>query len=279
MSMIKSYFFVPANKESFIKKSLVLKGIYCRVLDFEDSISDSEIDKAVNLVQKNEVLPSDWARIKLSNDFESLSQKLIQLGIRNLILPKLKDFTHANDVIKTLLKINSNIRFIILIENAMIYLQLNDILSKWHTFIDGIALGSHDFSAATKISHTINSLYSIRLQLSLIASAFNLTSIDIASMNISDEKAFNDEIKTAYDLGYRAKFILHPFQLKVIDEFPFFSKSEIKEAQDVLEKFEDNATKNSEVVIKHNGKIYETPHLENLKEKIIWGKKYYGTDR
>ena len=277
--MIKSYFFVPASKESFIKKSLLLKGIYSRVLDFEDSISDSEIDKAIDLVQKNKVLSSDWVRIKLSSDFEYLSQRLIQLGFRNLILPKLKDFAHTNDVIERLLKIHGKVRFILLIENAMVYLQLNDILSKWHPYIDGIALGSHDFSAATRISHTMSGLHPIRLQLSLIASAFDLVSIDVASMNISDEKAFSDEIKTAYDLGYRAKFILHPFQLKVLDGFPFFSESEIKEAQDVLEKFEDNAISNSEVVIKHNGKIYETPHLENLKEKIAWGKQYYGTDR
>src|SRR5699024_10761809 len=99
----------------------------------------------------------------------------------------------------------------------------------------------------------------------------------IASMNISDEKSYKEEIQSAYDLGYRSKFTIHPFQLKLLNGYQFFTKEEVKDAITVLKLFEEKETTN-EVVVKYKGKIYERPHIGNLRNINKWGVQYYGAD-
>lgn len=278
MNLIRNYFFVPANKPRFLEKSLELNSIDFRILDFEDSVSSSNIKNAIQTVKKIELKKTDWVRIPVIDQFKKIAQELFNLGLTNVVIPKVKDKKHFGKVMNQLRDINEKTNVIILIENALTFLQLEDILKKWSQYITGVGLGSHDFSAVTKIRHSTKELFPLRLQISLLANAYGVTPIDIASMNISDKKGYETEIQSAYDLGYRAKFVLHPFQLQLMNEYPFFTEEEVKDAADILKLFFESE-KNKEVVIKYKGKIYEKPHVENLKSIKAWGEQYYGADR
>lgn len=278
MNLIRNYFFVPANKPRFLEKSLELESLDVRVLDFEDSVSASDIENALKIIQKHELRENDWVRIPIIDQFSDVAQQLFKLGLTKVVIPKVSDKDHFGEVLNKLTTINDKIQVIILIENALTYLQLEAILKKWNKYIVGVGLGSHDFSAVTKIRHNTNELFPLRLQISLLANAYGVTPIDIASMNISDKKGYEMEIQSAYDLGYRAKFVLHPFQLELMNRYPFFSNEEVEDAAHVLELFHESEQK-KEVVLKYKGKIYEKPHVENLKSIKAWGEQYYGADR
>jgi len=278
MNFIQNYFFVPASKPRFIEKSLELKGIDYRIFDFEDSVSSLDIEKAIQNVTRQPVNSADWVRIPLGNQFKEIARELFETGYRNVVVPKVKNKEDFSEVLSQLQRMNKETNVIILVENALIYLQLEEILKKWKKYITGIGLGSHDFTAVTKIQHHSELLMPLRLQISLLANAYEVIPIDIASMNISDRNSYHAEIQSAYDLGYRAKFVLHPFQLQLMNEYPFFSEEEVKDASDILKHFFESE-ENNEVVIKYKGKIYEQPHIENLKEIKAWGEKYYGADR
>lgn len=278
MNLIQNYFFVPASKPRFIEKSRELKGIDHRIFDFEDSISSTDIDNAIYNVSQQPVNSTDWVRIPLGNQFQEISRELFKIGYRNVIIPKVKSKEEFGDVLSQLQSSNKKTKAIILVENALIYLQLEEILKKWKKYITGIGLGSHDFTAVTRIQHQAEILMPLRLKISLLANAYGVIPIDVASMNISDRIEYHAEIQSAFDLGYRAKFILHPFQLQLMNEYPFFSEEEVEDASDVLKYFLKGEEK-KEVVIKYKGKIYERPHIENLKAIKAWGEKYYGADR
>jgi citrate lyase beta subunit len=278
MNLIKSYFFVPANKPRYLDKSLELSGIDVRILDFEDSVSSSNIKNALKTVQKSHLKATDWVRIPVIDQFQEIASSLFDLGLTRVVIPKVTDKEHFERVMRLLTELNRNVEVIILVENALTYLQLEDILKEWNQYISGVGLGSHDFSAATRIRHNTKELFPLRLQISLLANAYGITPIDIASMNISDEMSYKTEIKSAYDLGYRAKFILHPFQLNLLNKYSFFTEEEVKDAAHVLKLF-DESEKNEEVVLKFKGKIYEKPHIENLKNIKAWGEQYYGPNR
>lgn len=278
MNLIQNYFFVPANNPRYLDKSLELEGLDFRILDFEDSISKSNIESALNTVKGNKILDSDWVRIPVEVRFKELALKLYELGLENVIIPKVRDKEHFESVLKQLLDINPEVKVIILVENALVYFQLEKILIKWKRHIYGIGLGSHDFSAMTKIQHTADALFPLRLEISLLANAYKVVPIDTASMNISDEAGYKAEIQSAFDLGYRAKFTLHPFQLQQLVQYSFFSKEEVDDAEHILGLFKEGE-KNDEVVLKYKGKIYEKPHLEQLQNMVKWGKIFYGTNR
>jgi citrate lyase beta subunit len=278
MNLIQNYFFVPANKPQFLEKSLKLAGVDFRILDFEDSVSASNIENALQTVQTHELRETDWVRIPVIDQFKEIANELFKLNLTNVVIPKVRDKEHFDEVLNQLIDINDKTQVIILIENAKIYLQLEEILKKWNKYIVGVGLGSHDFSAATKIRHNTKELFPLRLQISLLANAYGVVPIDIASMNISDKEGYETEIQSAYDLGYRAKFVLHPFQLHLLKEYPFFSIEEVDDASHVLELFTESE-QNKEVVLKYKGKIYEKPHVEKLKSIKAWGNQFYGTDR
>lgn len=278
MNLIQSYFFVPAYKPKYLKKSLELKGLDYRIFDFEDSVSASNIESAISTVKVNKVQVSDWVRIPVNDQFLELAFRLYELGLKNVVVPKVRDKEHFEYLLKQLLEVNADVKVIILIENALIFLQLEEILKKWKKHIAGIGLGSHDFSAVTRIRHNTRELFPLRLQISLLANAYGVIPIDIASMNISDEEGYNTEVQSAFDLGYRAKFVLHPFQLQQLRDYSFFSKEEVNDAEQILVLFRESEEKN-EVVLKYKGKIYEKPHVGQLKNIVEWGKEYYGTDR
>lgn len=277
-SLINSYFFVPANQPRFLEKSLGLVQIEYRILDFEDSISPKEIEKATRIIRHHKIKKTDWARLPLCDITEDLARELFELGIENFVIPKTSDKAHADSILNGLATISNNIKFILLVENPKIYIDLEDVLKKWHQKIVGIGLGSHDFAASAKLNHVPDILLPLQLHVSLLAKAYNIEPIDIASMNLSNESDFNTEIQTAFNLGYRAKFIIHPFQLRLLNEFQFYPEEDYKRALEVLDLFDEKIHSN-DVVLKHRGKIYEKPHIENLKNIKTWGDHYYGTNR
>jgi citrate lyase subunit beta/citryl-CoA lyase len=276
--LINSYFFVPANKEKFIKKSTELQNIGCRIFDMEDSVSENEISVAFKNLTKYQVLDSDWVRLPLDSNFIDRAERIIELGISKFVLPKTTSIKEFNSILEQLIGLNKQVQIIILIETAHIYFRLEDLLQKWHENIYGFGLGSHDFVASTKLVHSDEVLMPLRLNLSLLASMYNLKAIDIASMNFSNKEEFEHEIKSAFDLGYRAKFILHPTQLEYLNQYRFFTEQEFDDAREILSIFEKNL-ENDEVIATYKGKIYEKPHLDQLTEKVEWGNKFYGSNR
>ena len=90
-------------------------------------------------------------------------------------------------------------------------------------------------------------------------------------MNISDEQEFSSECIDAFNMGYDAKFVLHPQQLEVINKTEYFSKEEVKNALEIYEEIKTmDLVKFS--VIKVNGKLYEKPHLKRIMKIIEWNK-------
>lgn len=275
----KTYFFVPANKQRFLEKSESLPGISNRVLDFEDSVSEKKIHEAIQNVSEAKSYSTDWIRIPVNGNKIEKFSPLFEKGLNKIVLPKISGYEEFKKIILKLDSINPQIQVILLIENALLYLEIEKILKEWGEKIIGLGLGSHDFCSTTQMLHESTALLPLRLQLSLIAKAYNLEAIDIASMNISDQKEFQKELLEGFNLGYRSKFILHPKQISFLNEFAFFSKAQVQNAEQVLNKFDLLEKENEDVVLTFKGEIFEKPHLKNLKEIVNWGKKYYGANR
>jgi citrate lyase beta subunit len=108
------------------------------------------------------------------------------------------------------MNLNKNAKFILLIEHPKALVELEDILKNYSKCIHGIGLGSHDLSIEVGMINDIDIIRSIRINIMILAKAYNIEAIDVASMNISEKESFENEVKDGFKCGYRSKFLIHP---------------------------------------------------------------------
>lgn len=275
-NLIKSFFFIPSNNQRFIEKSTSLNGIDHRVFDLEDSINSENLNDALLNLSNVEATVNDWIRIPTYKFEKQDFNYLIDLGFSKFIVPKLNNNDELELLIKLLNELLSDFSLILLIEKPQFLLNLQSTLQDHKDYVYGIGFGSHDFCAESNIAHLPSFIDPIRLKISLIAKSFSIISIDIASMNSSNKSDYFTELRTGFNMGYDAKFLIHPTQLSYLSEFPYFSKEQFIEAVSVLNEY--NKLDDGKVVLSRNGKIYEKPHMNRFKLIKEWGKLFYGTN-
>lgn len=277
-NLVKSYFFVPADRPRFIEKSGKLSGIDARVFDLEDAVHSSRLQDALTNLAQTTLLPSDWVRIPVGSEITDVLDRLKDLGFKQFVIPKTRnrvDAIRALDLVTTCIP---NARIILLVEHPRLFMELQAFLETDNGRIHGIGLGSHDLSAELGMRHEPTRIDPFRQDLLVMARAYEILPIDIASMEIGDRAAFTLDLDTAVGMGYRAKFLIHPDQLEILNAHPFHTRAEVDQANDILAQLKAAADR-GESVQRVGGKLYEKPHIERLMEIRNWGETFYGTDR
>jgi citrate lyase beta subunit len=224
--MFKSYFFIPASKKRFLEKVERMEDIDYRVFDLEDSILESDLEKSIDLLLNINVKKTDCLRIPLSKN--RIRQILgSKIKIDNYVIPKFEGYDDIRKVVENILSVNPNAKFILLLENAKSYIELEKILLKFNKYIHGISLGIHDFTFKTGIENDYVFLRNVRMRIMILARAYSVEPIDVVSTNLNNENTLKKEIFDGFKCGYRSKFFIHPFQLKVLKSFSFYTKEEV----------------------------------------------------
>ena len=275
--MLKTFFFIPTNNQKFIKKVQDIDADYF-VFDLEDSISVSEIDEAINNLRKLPIKDNYYVRphifdVKENHINLDCLKELINIGFENFVIPKISTVKELNNI-KYLFESQNcynfnKFKFILLVENPRCLMNLNEIVNSKILNITALTLGSHDYCNTMCMEHKMENLYFARHYVLNIAKAHDLFAIDIASMNIKDKEEFSNECFNAFSMGYDAKFILHPFQLKILKSINYYSKDEIEEALKVYQKTKLLHLEEFSA-IKINGKIFEKSHLKRIEKIVEW---------
>ncbi len=264
---MESFFFIPANDKYKLSKAKTIKSDNI-IFDLEDSILESELEVSLENIIELDLQKSFWIRIpndeKLwESDFLTRCYSITNLS--GLIIPKITNKINFKKIFK---KIQNFDNLIFLIENPRMLLEAFDAIDECEKLhiITGLALGSHDYAAEMGIKHEYENLHFALNLVVNISKSFNLKAIDIASMNIKDERSFKDECLRSFNKGFDSKFLLHPLQLEWFNEIAFYSVEEIAEAKYIKSLIKDDLT--GFPVIKYNGKIFEKPHLNRI-NKIL----------
>ncbi|SEJ29052.1 Citrate lyase beta subunit [Myroides marinus] len=273
---MKSFFFVPGNKLYKVYSVLEL-GVDELIIDFEDSLL---IDQRDDIFKKIETLQSFdrfWYRIPLRNDFNEcidfdFLQRFFDLGVKKIMIPKLISLEEFKEVMFFLKEYD--IEIILLVEHPMLYLQLFEVLrinSVDTNKVKGIALGSHDLATFCGFESIESNFYSLRQNILLYCSAFNIEAIDIASMNIANNIEFNKEVLSGVSLGYKAKLVIHPIQVKWLEASKVKEQELLEEARKIVRNIPGGIFSKEINPFVLDGKVIEKPHIENA---IKYLKKY-----
>lgn len=264
---MKAFFFVPGNKLYKIQTMLTF-GVDEIIVDFEDSLLINQREGIFSNIINIPEYKSFIYRIPLRNSFDdgitySFLERFLEIGIRKIMIPKISSFEEAVNLIDFLS--NYKVDIILLIEHPMLYLQLFDVLvynKNKDNKIKGLALGSHDLSTYSRFENNMKNVFNIRQSILLHSSAFSIEAIDIASMNVSDYKVFEEEFNTGKSLGYNAKLLIHPIQLEWLKTCINENDSFLEEAKRIVESLPKGALSKELNPFILDGRIIEKPHIE-----------------
>jgi citrate lyase beta subunit len=278
--MLRTYFFIPANNPRFIEKAEFVDATHL-IYDLEDSVNSEYLDQALNNIATVKKKDEAYIRFRLHEENtntlnSSLIRKLIEMGFKKFVLPK---FSHIK-VIEELEYLFRDIHdyafndfeFLLLIEDPGGLLHLRDTLEAMLINITGIGFGSHDYCNIMQVRHTMKNLYIPRTQILIAARAFGIVPVDIISMETQDKKRFKEEALDGFEMGFGGKFVLHPKQLRWLDEIQYYSDEEIEQAMGAYEKILTIREGSSAIVV-IDGVVYEKPHIQRILKIVKWNKQ------
>ncbi len=274
--MLRSYFFIPASRPRFIQKINSLNADNF-VFDLEDAIAENDIETAiVNLKQVPDVTPY-WIRPRLFKNNQEINNKqletLFEMGFRRFFLPKLETPEQISDLNNIFDYYDiKDFEWILLIESPLALINIKTMLESGEYPVKGIALGAQDYASKTQMQFSEQRIQWARTKLLNVAYALNVEPIDYASMIISDMNHFANDTLEGFRMGYQAKIIIHPNQLKTLQALEYYSIDEIDQAKRLSHIIDlSKAEKMHAIVVE--GKTYERPHLERIKRILDYAEK------
>jgi citrate lyase beta subunit len=278
--MLKSYFFIPANNLKFLKKIKELPANYI-VFDLEDAVLGKELNECFSNLSSIKIEPNYFVRLQFFDNETLLNEIefnfLLNLGFKNFIIPKYSGVEQAR-VIGTFLqkyKCGQGISFVLLVEDPLSLLLLLESLKCKPINITGLGLGSHDYCNSMGMKHSSHNLYFARQLILNYAKAFDLDAIDTVSVDIEADLEFCNESLDAFNMGFTSKFLIHPRQLKNMNEIKYYTNEEVEEAEKVYDKIIAIKTQ-KKAIVRIDGKVYEKPHVNRIINIIKW-KNTYGS--
>lgn len=265
-----SYFFIPGNHPKLSEKIDTIKASKI-IIDLEDSVNLTELDSVMRKIKSLEEINHLYVRPRIFSDSNSITKEfkvLLKFGFSKFVVPKYKTIDDLRFIERLIAKNKiQNTEIILLIENAQALFSLQKVLESVNLNVIGFGLGSHDYCLNSGLKHKIEYLNYPRFLISSLAKAYGKKSIDIACMDFTRSDIFEQELLSGFNLGFDAKFIIHPKQLDLLLKFQFFTHSEISEAQAVLTHFENNGFPS---VFTYNGRIIEPPHIQQYRKILFW---------
>jgi citrate lyase beta subunit len=260
---METFFFIPVQKLAKVPHYLEDNLVDHIIIDLEESLRPSEFELYVEQLQNLENKDKIWVRPLLRVSFADSIQLemvrgLIKLGFTKFIWPKLISGEELIAIEKEFEAFN--IVSIPLIEHPRLLADMHLVLSKLK--FDFVGIGNHDFFTITNERNTPDNLNFLRRSVSYAVKAWGIQLIDTACMELNNDEALLREIKDAIDIGYDAKFFIHPKQLDLFYSNKYFSDEEITWAKSIIDLVESQGGVSQFVPQRYNGKIVERPHVK-----------------
>ncbi|MBL8080741.1 MAG: CoA ester lyase [Anaerolineales bacterium] len=161
----------------------------------------------------------------------------------------------------------NSIRILIGVETAKGILNLKEIAS--HPRLDAIIFGGEDFAAsigATRTRDAVELLYA-RQAVIVACAANDLQAIDIVTIDYKDLDALRVESEFGAGLGFSGKQIIHPNQVRVVQDAFTPSEEAIAHAKRIVETFEASQ-KEGKGAYSLDGKMIDMPLLKSA-QKVL----------
>ncbi|XP_030642701.1 citramalyl-CoA lyase, mitochondrial [Chanos chanos] len=257
----RAILYVPGNDERKLRKLSSL-DVDCAVLDCEDGVALNKKAEA------RETIPKMLAELNLGRTEKCVRVNSVSSNLADedlsvilraevlpsaLMLPKVEDTGEVQwfvDRLEQHLKdrnLAEPIRLVTFVETAVGLLNLKAVCEEFRRLgpkagvhHDGVVFGSDDFCAsigATRTKDARELLYA-RQKVVVTAKAFGLQAIDLVYIDYSDVEGLRGQAREGALMGFTGKQIIHPNQIKAVQEEFSPSPEKVQWARDLTAAFE-----------------------------------------
>ncbi|MEM2983371.1 MAG: CoA ester lyase [Candidatus Bathyarchaeia archaeon] len=287
MNPLRTMLFVPGNRVDRVDKALSLDADAI-IIDLEDSVPISEKEKARELTGdliKRAKRKNLYVRINglgtgyVEGDISAVANKALQ----GIVLPKAEK---REDIIKICELLNraekeadleqGSIKVIPIVESALGMEMIYEIASARPSIprVKTIAFGAADYSLdlGISLSKEGTELLYPRARMAVACRAGGLEPpIDTPWMiDIQDVDGLIADAKRAKALGFQGKLVIHPSQIKPVNEVFTPSQEEIEQSMRIMQAFEQ-AERTGTAAVVLDGKFIDYPVVERARRTIeLW---------
>ena len=276
----RALLYVPGDDRHKIEKSLTF-GVDCICMDMEDGVAAAKKAHARLTISKTlrELEFGESEKLARINGVGSgLEKEDLQTVLPShpdgVVIPKLEELGQiqwASELIEAAelrygWPVNS-IRLLVDIETAKGILNLKEIAS--HPRLDALIFGGEDFAVsvgATRSAGAIELLYAREAVLTA-AAAFGLQAIDMVTIDFKDLEALRTEAEFGAGLGFTGKQIIHPNQVRPVQDAFTPTDEAIAHARRIVDGFAASQ-REGKGAFALDGKMIDKPLVKNA-EKVL----------
>lgn len=272
----RALLYMPGDDEHKIHKATTLE-VDCICMDIEDGVAQNRKAEARKTIQ--EALKSiNFGGSERLVRLNPVSSRFIDEDLENIItskpdgivLPKVKNADQISWVDRKISAIESksgwmpgSIIILAIIESALGIVNLKEIASS-SSRLRGLIFGAEDLAAdvgATRTEPGWEVLYS-RSAVVTFAAAYGLQAIDLVNTDFLNLEKLRAESLQGVQMGFSGKQIIHPNQVKVVQESFTPTDDQVKNAQEVVAEYLSYQEKGRGAFVS-DGKMIDAPIVKS----------------
>ncbi|KAJ8253401.1 hypothetical protein GJAV_G00212530 [Gymnothorax javanicus] len=286
----RAVLYVPGNDQRKLRK-LTSLDVDCAVLDCEDGVALSKKAEA------RETIPKMLAELQLGRTEKCVRVNSVSSGLAEadlevilqaevlppaLMLPKVENTHEVQwfvDRFQHYLRgrqLAEPIRLVTFVETAVGLLNLKVVCAeverlglKAGLLHDGMVFGSDDFCAsigATRTKDASELLYA-RQKVVVTAKAFGLQAIDLVHIDYQDTAGLRKQAREGVLMGFTGKQVIHPNQIKIVQEEFSPSPDRVRWAQELIAAFGEHQ-KEGKGAFTFRGSMIDMPSLKQAQNIV-----------
>ncbi len=277
---LRSFLFVPATDLRKVEKAFSTNADAV-ILDLEDAVAVSEKVRARSLVVdilSRERRNGIYVRVNGVNTPWIVGDIMAVVGSQpaGIMLPKAEcpeEVRRVDWLIGRLEREYSlspeNIEIIALVETARGVTRAAEVASSCPR-VKRIAFGAVDYTLdmGIKLSGNGNELFYARSKLAVASRAAGIEGpIDTVYVNLKDDEGLREDCRTARELGFSGKLVIHPSQVAPVNEIFSPAQSEIEFAIKVVQAFAE-AESGGVAAVQLDGKFIDYPVAARARQTL-----------
>ena len=254
----KTWLFVPA-KERFLKNFEKIEADYV-ILDLEDSLKDEQKEEGLTLardiLQKYGKTRSIFVRVNSGERMEKELKSLREYDFSGFMIPKFEN-------VDILHRFQDHIRqkeIIALVETVKGIIELPQIAAS--PLVHKLAFGAEDFCRELGFEAGEEATLFPRNQMVLYGSYHQKYVLDGVCLDVHDMDIFKESYKKTKRMGFQGKLLIHPNQVKAVQEYS--SRSDVEKLKYIVEIFKSS----KEGVLFIDGEFYEKPLIDKIQKYL-----------
>lgn len=279
---LRSWMFVPGNKERFLEKCADLP-VDAVILDLEDGVAPSTKELARRQIsaalQAGKISAATYLRINQIGSpwFAADLEEVVQDGLDGICVPKVESVQDVLEVADRLDKLESRLglevgstRLLLAIESAIGLIRAPELAAA-SSRVSALMLGAEDFALDVGLSlrreHEARELLYARSAVVIAAKSAHVQAVDGVFPDFADVEGLQEDAGQARRLGFDGKTLFHPGQIQEINRIFTPTSEEISYAHEVVAAFEAAAARGDGAVAV-GGQLIDLPIVKRAQNLL-----------